>query len=594
MFVLKAVSPYHLSAHTDRFSTQMSIPKTDAYLMPQACQISMMPHISINMPQSCCKLDCPLLCNIFAIKKIYASSKIFFLFRMDSIYITASYDNFRQEAREPFRNEWNVADKEKASFKLAMEVNYPTNYSNHIGLVLPRSEMNNTLPKLLKDASKVTEATAALLSETDKPVLVLIKEGDTPLNNLMPHVIQVKMELGKLRNEVLLVSIEEESIDRASALQSSTPVRNTTQADQPIVTQGTPHQTSTPQQPNPTQHLLPRPVPTEHTNLSLDLDKPQTEFKQQEYTSFAYNPPIKTEPNRVFLTQPTPGRLTITLPSFNPATDSVEEVLAKLQKLIPLYGNDETQRLATPTIIYNFLQASNLDHLILNLSSEQLNNFESFRKAMLERYARVSPATDFYHATQNIGELEADLIARLTRMWQRIKSSATIQEGDKLIIRERFLGALRDPTVRLKLRESNVSFEELPLRAQQIRAAREIEDHQNSTLQAQINILQEELQILRVGRCPHCGLGHEGNECRANPKMKAQHNKNVRRGHFPPQRNFDIGQRGGDRGRGRGRWPPRRGGRGRDNSSRARGNGYINQRRTPDEPRNYLVETDFF
>ena len=59
MFVLKAVSPYHLSAHTDRFSTQMSIPKTDAYLMPQACQISTMPHTYINpCLNQYCKLDC--------------------------------------------------------------------------------------------------------------------------------------------------------------------------------------------------------------------------------------------------------------------------------------------------------------------------------------------------------------------------------------------------------------------------------------------------------------------------------------------------------------------------------------------------------
>ena len=77
---------------------------------------------------------------------------------------------------------------------------------------------------------------------------------------------------------------------------------------------------------------------------------------------------------------------------------------------------------------------------------------------MLDRYARVFPATDFYHATQIIGELEADFIAGLTRMWQRIKSSATIQEGDKLVIRGRFLGALRDPTMRLKFMKSNVSF----------------------------------------------------------------------------------------------------------------------------------------
>ena len=510
---------------------------------------------------------------------------------MDLLYFVSGFDNFRLQAREPFRQQWSVTDQEKASFKNMMDIKFPTNYANQIGIVVNRSEKDTIMPKIVKDTAKVTSKTASLLTENTMPVLVLLRESDTPLANTLEHVHQVHYGFsnGLLGQDLLLTSItEDESITPA------TPIRNNTSAQPNIQASSTP--VGGEPGPSSAQQLGSLPIPEFRQAAPASFSpahamQPTADFKQHEYTSFAQPPVVKTEPSNVFLTHPTPGRLKITLPSFNPATDSIEEVLAKLGKLLPLYGDNAAQRSATPTIIYNFLQASNLDHLILNLSSDQLNNFDSFKEAMLARYARVSPATDFYHTTQNIGELEADLLARLTRMWQRIKSSANLDNGDKAVIRERFLGALRDPVTRLKLRESNVSFEDLPALAQRIRSAREVEEQQNTSLQAQINFLQNEIETLRIHRCAKCGLGHEAHECRANPKMKAQHNKNVRNGRFQRQRNFPIPFRGN---RGGGRGLPRGGGRSRAFSSRARGRGYINPGRHQEGPRNYLVETDFF
>ena len=217
-------------------------------------------------------------------------------------------------------------------------------------------------------------------------------------------------------------------------------------------------------------------------------------------------------------------------------------------------------------------------------------------------------------------------MARLTRMWQRIKRTATLDDGDKLVIRDRFLSALRDPAIRLKLRESNATFEELPDLARRLRSAREVEDSQPSTinLMYEIKTLREEVEKLRFRTpCSKCGLGHDESECRANSKQKAQHNKSVRFGRTPrPNRDFAIPSdnsnnprgrpRGGNqqrgrgdrargnrpyRGRGLGRSPgprPRTPEDYRRDRSRSGDRGYIRDRTPSPYRRNYLVEHKFF
>ena len=567
-------------------------------------------------------------------------------------YFTTGHDNIQQNGREPLRRKWAVGDYRQASFKTKLVELYPDNHYNEVGLIVPSVDKAQLLQKLLKQPDQITQATDLLTNPT-RPVLHF---SNDQVDNTPDHVTVVNY-----RTEGLLLisdqtSIEESSIRPATPIQGGGPVSNSIIAEQ--VDEGPSERVGGPGE---NIHDAATPVRSSNmANLSMQMRAPTSESTPQSYSgTFGMGPHInqtarlaqqptlaKTEikqdmstnvnvahPNlsdlnpRHEYTRPLqPGKLMITLPSFNPQSDSIEEVLAKLQKVIPLYGNPEAQRMATPTIIFNFLQASNLDHLILNLTADQLNDFTQFKEAMLKRYARVSPATDFYITNQSIGELEADLMARLTRMWQRIKRTATLDDGDKLVIRERFLSALRDPAIRLKLRESNATFEELPDLARRLRSAREVEDSQPSTinLMYEIKTLREEVEKLRFRTpCSKCGLGHDESECRANSKQKAQHNKSVRFGRTPrPNRDFAIPSdnsknprgrpRGGNqqrgrgdrargnrpyRGRGLGRSPgprPRTPEDYRRDRSRSGDRGYIRDRTPSPYRRNYLVEHEFF
>ena len=576
------------------------------------------------------------------------------IFQMD--FLTTPHDNIKQEGREPLKNLWRLRDAKIGTFKNKLINLYPNNYGNEIALVVPAQDKGHILTRLLKDPAMVTSVPDAL-TDTTRPVLLFTNEAHDP--NRPPHILEVNYTAG----EVLTItgnpstapadvtedpSREDTSIRPATPLQAGGPAAELVDVHTPQRQGLRPEQTmelsaprgeSTPgsysgtfgTRPTNPQRLGPFNQPTPAFNQTAQLAQQprlaKTEVKQDLSTHVnVAHPNLVPTPYQETVRPLHPGKLTITLPSFNPHSDSIEEVLAKLQKIIPLYGDPQAQRHATPTIILNFLQASNLDHLILNLTADQLNNFGAFKQAMLRRYARVSPATDFYMITQSIGELEADLMARLTRMWQRIKNTAQLDDGDRTVIRERFLSALRDPSIRLKLRESNAAFEDLPDIARRLRSAREVEDSQPSTisLMYEIKTLRDEVEKLRFQPpCPKCGLGHKESECRANSKQKAQHNKSVKFGRTP-RRNNDYAipidgdgqapnqRRGGHAQRGRGdRGRGHRGARARpytrspgfrdrtpEDNRRARSRSYDRdyiRNRTPSPyRRNYLVEHDFF
>ena len=78
------------------------------------------------------------------------------------------------------------------------------------------------------------------------------------------------------------------------------------------------------------------------------------------------------------------------MPTFSPDTESIVEVLDKLEKILPLTGNQ------MQAVIMNFIQNSGLDHLLLSLTTEELTDFERFRTAMTKRYSQANSATQFY------------------------------------------------------------------------------------------------------------------------------------------------------------------------------------------------------
>ena len=216
--------------------------------------------------------------------------------------------------------------------------------------------------------------------------------------------------------------------------------------------------------------------------------------------------------------QSTAGKLTLKMPTFSPDTESVVEVLDKLEKILPLKGNQNQ------AVIMNFIQNSGLDHLLLSLTNEELTSFEKFRTAMTKRYSQANSATQFYLISQIMGEHELDLLARIQRAWLRMKGNKSFAETDKGIVAERFISALNDPQIRLKLRELAPAYSEIAEKARQLRLAKEHEENQPSQIKEQLTLLTKEIEKLKL-TCKHCGLGHETENCMANQKMKAQFNK---------------------------------------------------------------------
>ena len=244
-----------------------------------------------------------------------------------------------------------------------------------------------------------------------------------------------------------------------------------------------------------------------------------------------------------------PTRLTLKIPNFSPDSDNISEVMERLEKILPYTGNQ-----ISPVII-NFLQNSGLEHLLLSLNPNELSNFNDFKQAMVNRYGKSDDGNDFYLITQASGEHELDLLARIKRAWLRLKRSTTFSNADERIVYGRFVAALKDPIVRLKIREQTPSFQNVASFARQLRLAKEIEQDSPQHIKDQLALLTEDVNKLKL-KCQKCGLGHSTEECRANSKMKSQYNKNVRnqkRRFF--NRNFEI-HKENSQATGHGRFPP--------------------------------------
>ena len=87
--------------------------------------------------------------------------------------------------------------------------------------------------------------------------------------------------------------------------------------------------------------------------------------------------------------------------------------------------------------------------------------FSKFKAAMITRYAKSDEGNEFYIISQATGEHELDLLARLKRAWLRMKKTNTFTTADERVIYGRFISALNDPVIRLKIREHEPTFQNL-------------------------------------------------------------------------------------------------------------------------------------
>ena len=231
-------------------------------------------------------------------------------------------------------------------------------------------------------------------------------------------------------------------------------------------------------------------------------------------------------------------KLRLNMPSFDPTTDSIEDAILKLKRLQTLVPDQSS------SLIYNFISANGLDQLLINLDSTELNSIAELKKALIRRYPKSNKATEFHALVQSPNESEVDYFKRVERHWKRLTNKEDLAEGDKSVITEKFIQGLADAQTRLRLREEQPAYENLADRAARIRHARILEDTSSVSLERKINKLTEDLAKISTG-CTHCGLGHLTQECRANPKARAQFNKRVkfersRSPHHRRQKNFRI------------------------------------------------------
>ena len=160
--------------------------------------------------------------------------------------------------------------------------------------------------------------------------------------------------------------------------------------------------------------------------------------------------------------------------------------MERLEKILPYTGNQ-----ISPVII-NFLQNSWHEHLLLSLNPNGLSNFNEFKQAMVNKYGQSHDGNDFHLITRASGEHELDLLARVKRAWLKLKRNTTFSNADERISYGRFVAALKDPIVRLKIREENSSLKKVASFARQLRLAKEIEQDRPQHIKDQLALLTED------------------------------------------------------------------------------------------------------
>ena len=192
---------------------------------------------------------------------------------------------------------------------------------------------------------------------------------------------------------------------------------------------------------------------------------------------------------------------------FDVKTSDIDEVLDQLDRLVELLGPEHTM-----SVHMIFLQTSNLHNLLCNLSHATLKSPMLFRQALKERFCTSNNYRKFANIKQNNGEDEVDYQLRLERAFQRIRKTTygtPLTETEKNMLAEKLIAGLSDTSTRLKIREQNLKYEDIALRARGIRHAK-LNEETTDPLVEKIALLSAQIAALSTQRkCSHYGKGHD-------------------------------------------------------------------------------------
>ena len=160
-------------------------------------------------------------------------------------------------------------------------------------------------------------------------------------------------------------------------------------------------------------------------------------------------------------------------------------------------------------------QSQELMALLRHTPSRQRTNLEEFFNVLRERrpvdFNKV--IREFFNKRQGHKEDEGALMAFLIRKYYLMHGELAgqevrpiLREGEKLLLRHQFLTALKDKSIKMELQVSEVTFEDLPSKARDMRKAQEafdfIEQEATREEQARSSFLStedKESRMFKVG-----------------------------------------------------------------------------------------------
>lgn len=234
----------------------------------------------------------------------------------------------------------------------------------------------------------------------------------------------------------------------------------------------------------------------------------------------------------------------IDIPNFDPLEDLVDLVIEKLKLINTDLAVDQEQ------LIYSFCYKNGLGDTHVTLSNYQRSDLKEFSKILRQRFGtnEASAASRFNAIKMKSDEDENDLmnrIVQLANLMKRKPINTPLDRSEAFFIREKFISSLNDPTIRLLLRQMNTDPDELVGRARELRLAKQTEQRAEKHLPTQIVALTRRIDELEMKRleCSHCGRSHHSNECRENPKGKAEYRK-TQQGQRRPRNYVHFDERG--------------------------------------------------
>ena len=234
----------------------------------------------------------------------------------------------------------------------------------------------------------------------------------------------------------------------------------------------------------------------------------------------------------------------IEIPSFDHEIDLVDLVIEKLRLITTDLQVDSEQ------VIYSFCYKNSLSDTHVGLSSAQRSNIDEFGKILKQRFGttEAAAASRFNNIRMRSGEDESDLMSRIcqiSNLMKRKPINTVIDNADSYFLREKFISCLPDPTIRLLLRQMDVTPKDLVRRARELRLAKETEKRHENHLPSQIVALTQRVQELETDRltCKFCGRNHHSDDCRDNAKGKANFNK-TQNGQRKPKRYVHFDESG--------------------------------------------------